>query len=315
MSATPLVSAVIPTYNRAGVITESVDSVLGQSYPNLEVIVVDDGSSDDTLSLLARYGEKIRVISQRNAGPAAARNRGIAVARGEFIAFLDSDDLWLPTKIEKQVRLLQEASESVPCCLCNIRMCWNDHERTSFDISCLNPTYPEGLWLNPAEVLATRFVLFNQGIIIRRKVLEKIGAFDQSLWFLEDHELSLRLSLQGPWAFVAEPLVIWRESRSGSLYKKAQEEELRWRVPMVQILERQLAMVKDNRELSRLVRREWMRAKRELKAAEMTQKNTFGISTLGKLLQATEHYRKAVFRRLPSFPNMKVQAIPVPAAR
>jgi len=113
----PLVSAIIPTYNRAHVICDAVESILAQTYREIEVIVVDDGSKDDTLPRLKQYGDRIRVVSQANAGPAAARNRGIAVAQGELIAFLDSDDLWLSTKIERQVALLQRAGESVPCCL------------------------------------------------------------------------------------------------------------------------------------------------------------------------------------------------------
>jgi glycosyltransferase involved in cell wall biosynthesis len=312
MRSDPLVSAIIPTYNRAGVVGEAIDSVVGQSYPNLEVIVVDDGSSDDTLSRLQHFSGRIRIVRQPNSGPAAARNRGISVARGELIAFLDSDDLWLPTKIERQVRLLQHVGDEVPCCVCNIRMCWSDRERTSFDISCLFSSMGEGLWLNPDEVLATRFLLFNQGVMIRRSVLDKIGPFDETLWYLEDHELSLRLSLEGPWAFVDEPLVIWRESMSGSLYQKAQSDELRWRLPMVQILQRQLTHAEQKggtSALRALLTGELNRAKRQLKAAELIQKGTFPVSHWGKFLQSVEHYRKAVFRRLPSFPSMKVQSI------
>src|SRR5262245_27132826 len=181
MIGEPLISAVIPTYNRAPLVCDAVDSILRQSYRNIEIVVVDDGSTDDTLSKLARYGDQIRVITQSNAGPAAARNRGIAAARGEFVAFLDSDDLWLPTKIERQVSLLAQVGTTVPCCLANITMRWSDKELTSFEIAGLNPSVDEGVWLNVHQVIATRFVLFNQGIVVRREALERIGGFDERL--------------------------------------------------------------------------------------------------------------------------------------
>src|SRR3954470_1099780 len=217
INSNPLVSAIIPTYNRDKVISNAVDSILKQTYENIEIIVVDDGSRDGTRERLAKYGDKISVIAQKNAGPAAARNRGIKASRGQFIAFLDSDDEWLPNKVEQQVSLLRRAGNAVPCCLCNIRMRWDVSERESFDIAWLKPSASEGIWVNVDEVLATRFVLFNQGIMIRREAIEKIGGFDESLRLLEDHELALRLSLEGPWAFIREPLVVWHET-AGSLY-------------------------------------------------------------------------------------------------
>src|SRR4051812_26873537 len=102
MNYTSLVSVIIPTYNRANVVSEAVESVLNQTYSKVELIVVDDGSTDDTLEKLRRFGNTITVITQENAGPSAARNAGIANARGDLIAFLDSDDLWLPTNLERQ---------------------------------------------------------------------------------------------------------------------------------------------------------------------------------------------------------------------
>src|SRR5215212_11526906 len=102
----PLVSVVIPTYNRRRLVVEAVESALAQTYRPLEILVVDDGSTDGTEAELHRFGSAVRYLKQPNQGAAAARNRGIRAATGELVAFLDSDDLWAPAKIEKQVALM-----------------------------------------------------------------------------------------------------------------------------------------------------------------------------------------------------------------
>ncbi|HWO33294.1 MAG TPA: glycosyltransferase, partial [Candidatus Acidoferrum sp.] len=207
-----MVSVVIPTYNRAELVCQAIVNVFQQTYSNFELIIVDDGSTDDTQSRLRQFGERIRVITQANAGAPIARNRGIEAARGEIIAFQDSDDLWKPTKLERQVALLEHFGTSVPCCLCNVLMrVINGKEFTSFDHSLIFPRDEAGLWLNVPDVLATRFVLFNQAVAIRRGPLEKLGGFNEQLKYLEDYDLPLRLALEGPWAFIREPLVIYRE--------------------------------------------------------------------------------------------------------
>lgn len=308
-SKTPLVSAIIPTYNRANIVCEAVDSVLQQTYSNIELIVVDDGSTDATLDRLARYGDRIRVVSQSNAGASAARNRGIAIANGELIAFLDSDDLWLPTKIARQVALLDKVN-TVPCCLSNIMMRWRHREITSFDIASLYPPLEEGIWLNVGEVLATRFVLFNQGIVIRREVIEKTGSFDETLRFMEDYELPLRLSLEGSWAYIRDPLVIWRET-TGSLYQQYRSQEICQRQCMIRVLESHLARVATTPEhvlLRKRVTSELKRARRQLRAAEFAHVSSWPRHTIGKSLHKIEQYRSAVFRRSPWFPKMKVQS-------
>lgn len=104
ISNKPTVSVVIPTYNRAKYVTETIDSVLSQSYTDYEIIVVDDGSTDNTREALAPYMDRIRYIHQQNSGVSAARNRGIKAARGKWIAFLDSDDIWLPEKLAVQIK-------------------------------------------------------------------------------------------------------------------------------------------------------------------------------------------------------------------
>ena len=314
MNTQPLVSAIIPTYNRAHIICEAVDSVLAQTYSNIEVIVVDDGSKDDTLDKLKAYGDRIRVVSQKNAGPAAARNRGIAEARGELIAFLDSDDIWLPSNIERQVCLLQRAGSAAPCCMSNILMKWNSGDRTSFDIAMLKPTVEEGLWLNPDEILATRFVLFTQASVIRRKVLEKIGSFDLSIRFLEDFEFPLRLSLEGPWAFVETPLVIWRESATNSVSKNAAREEICTGECLVTILQQQMDRASERIEVRTHVKRELDRNIWCLRAAKLKQEKSWLKENLGDALAFIQRIRRGVFVRSPRFPKMKVAPVPAKAS-
>lgn len=311
MNTTPLVSAIIPTYNRAHVICEAVESALSQTYPNMEVIVVDDGSKDDTLERLSQFGDRIRVLKQGNAGPAAARNTGLGAARGELIAFLDSDDIWLANKTERQVSLLQRAGDSVPCCLSNILMKWKSGDRTSFDIAWLRPSVEEGLWLNVAEVLATRTVLFNQGIMIRRAVLDKIGGFDTSIRYLEDVEYPLRLSLEGPWAFIKTPLVIWRESMTNSVYKNAVREERCTSECLVKVLEMHLARVKKagrQTRLQRHVSRELRTARVHLWAVERAQSDSWGLA-LAASIKTVERYLGALFRRSPWYLKMKIAPV------
>lgn len=314
MEIDPLVTTIIPTYNRAHLVSEAVESVLNQSYKHVEIVVVDDGSTDETQTVLAKYRDRIRIIRQENAGPAAARNRGIAGSQGELIAFLDSDDLWLPNKLERQVELLQKAGSSVPCCVCNIRMRWPEKEGHSFEIAALHPHTTQGIWVNADEVLATRFLLFNQGVVIRREVLDRVGGYDEDLWLLEDHELALRLSLEGPWAFLQEPLVIWRETATGSLYQTAEREEVRWKEPLVQILEKHLVKLNAmpaHQRLRRYVGYELRSAQRQLKAARIAQASSLVATIEAKTLKAWERYRRAFFIRSPWFPKMKIETLGV----
>ena len=109
----PLVSVIIPTYNRGWVVKEAIDSVLDQDFSDYELIVVDDGSNDNTREILEAYGKAITVLQQSNRGVSAARNRGIAEAAGRLIAFLDSDDLWLPRKLTAQVKFFEENADAV----------------------------------------------------------------------------------------------------------------------------------------------------------------------------------------------------------
>ena len=310
MSTGPLVSVIIPTYNRAGVICKTIDDVFRQTYKNIELIVIDDGSTDETKATLSRYGSRIRLFAQANAGPAAARNHGIEVSRGGIIAFQDSDDLWAPTKLERQVRLLERAGEAVPCCLCNMLMRNLDgdgKDHYSFDIALMRPLYEEGLWLNVAEVLATRFVMFIQAVAIRRRPLEKLGGFDTSLKYLEDYDLPMRLALEGPWAYIRDPLTIWAGGGSDSFAKKAYGEAIVLHDCMLRILGCALAAAQERGDVKveRHVRRSMALCRRAVRGIEIAQSGSLGERLVEQLHGQFDRYYKAVLRRSPWFPKMK----------
>ncbi len=305
----PLVSVIIPAYNRAHTVVETIDSVRRQTYPNIEIIVVDDGSVDDTQEVLGRYGSRIRNIHQENAGQMAARNRGIREACGEIITFLDSDDLWLPTCVERHVGVLQKAPVETPCSLANGWLHFADGRKmTSFQNSHLESPYEEGLCLNMPNILASRFVMFCQFVAIRREALQKAGGFDQDLDYMEDYALPLRLSIQGPWAFIREPLVVWRQGAADtiSVSQRAMKQERKLRESLLTIRRRYLESISGRREFKtsgKMQQRELRLDLLEIRAIDLRSK---GSKTLGDLLFGSVRIWKALFRRSPLYPKMKV---------
>jgi glycosyltransferase involved in cell wall biosynthesis len=238
----PLVSAIIPAFNRELTIARSVRSALSQTYGNLEVIVVDDGSSDGTVQALAPFDGRIVVLRQENGGPSLARNFGASKARGAILAFLDSDDEWLPDKIEKQVRMMQAYGPSMPCCVCNASYTDGSEPstRTSFRLAGLNPPFEVGILENPVAVLTSTFLLFNQVAAIRREAFERVGGYNESLRLLEDYELSLRIATLGPWGVLREPLVLKNDDTSG-IGVTAMKDELKHLAAQEVVLESILA--------------------------------------------------------------------------
>ena len=251
-----------------------------------------------------------QVLRQANAGPAIARNRGIALATGEIIAFLDSDDHWLPTKMERQVESLQSAGPEVSACLCNCSVRFaNGSTSSTFAIADTIPGRPTGIWLNPAEILLNRFVMFSQAVAIRREVLERVGYFDETLRFGEDYELPFRLALQGPWTIIQDELVIYHEASPGSWAKAALREEIRLRQDLVRIRERMAAALETHPDfipLRRAARRELRRERRELSIAQLGKKSIVGAPALARSLAIVERLRRAVYRRSPFYPRVIV---------
>ena len=212
------VSVIIPTYNRVSTVLDAVRSALNQTYASIEVIVVDDGSTDDTAEQLLTFSSQITILSQKNSGPSLARNNGARHASGDIFAFLDSDDVWKPDKIQRQVALMEYYGKSMTCCVCNAEILDQANVRNpdAFGLAGVKSQHEESVWLNPGEVLASRFLLFNQVAAIRRDAFVKVGGYSSRINLLEDHDLALKLaSVGGVWGLITSPLVIKSNETKG----------------------------------------------------------------------------------------------------
>jgi GT2 family glycosyltransferase len=206
----PQVSVVIPTYNRLRMLPDAIDSVLAQTYRDFELIVVNDGSQDGTAEEIAAcYGTAVRVVTQPRRGVAAARNLGVQCSRGAYLAFLDSDDLWRPRKLETQMSLMHRQTRWR---ICQTEEIWirngvrvnpkKRHRKPSGDIFrasldlCL---------VSPSAALMTR------------ELFERTGGFDESFPVCEDYDLWLRIALDHPVPLIVEPLVVKRGGHADQL--------------------------------------------------------------------------------------------------
>lgn len=206
MDRNQMVSVIIPTYNRANSVEMSIQSVLDQTWQNFEIIVVDDGSTDNTRQVVEHFSDdRIRYICmEKNGGASRARNEGIRQTKCEFIAFLDSDDEWLPQKLEKQMQVMLQASEKVGLVYCRMRGCRKDG---SFIYCPELSQKKEQLEGNLLGNLVESNVIGTPAMLIRKKCLDQTGGFDEGLRCLEDWELVLRIAEKWEIGFVDETLV------------------------------------------------------------------------------------------------------------
>lgn len=196
--AQPLVSIIIPTYNCGDFIAEAVQSVIDQDYPEKEIIIINDGSTDDTCAVLKRFGDAINVINQKNYGETAARNVGVRTARGDYIAFLDADDVWLPRKLTRQVRYLEAHPEAGV-----VYTAWRNWEPSSdgkfVRPSCVGNELDEGVvdhansgWLYNRLLLDS--LLLPTAVMLRASLVHRIGEFDITLPYGCDYDYWIRAS-------------------------------------------------------------------------------------------------------------------------
>ena len=225
----PKVSVIIPTYNRAHILGEAIDSVLSQKYNDLELIVVDDGSTDGTKKVVSSYVPRLTYIYQEHQGVSAARNRGVEHAQGNYLAFLDSDDLWLQNKLYLQMKLMESNPEALIC-------------------------YTEEIWIrrgvrvNPMKKhrkysgmifkhCLPLCIISPSSALINRILLEEVGGFDEGLEVCEDYDLWLRISARYPIYLIDIPLIIKRGGHEDQLSKRMNGQD-RFRIKaLVRLLE------------------------------------------------------------------------------
>ena len=188
------VSVIVPTYNRADLISETIESILNQTYKNFELIIVDDGSTDNTEEVIRKFKDsRIKYIKTDNwGGPARPRNTGIKKAKGEYIAFCDDDDIWLPKKLEKQIRVFQISNETA--------MLYTRFKTIEGGVIS-NKIFPENGKYNSGNIFKSiylRNLIACSSVMVKRSVLDQVGLFntDPNLIAVEDADLWLRIALK-----------------------------------------------------------------------------------------------------------------------
>lgn len=208
-----MISVILPTYNRAPFLERAMGSVLAQRRPCGELLVVDDGSTDNTADLVARWAASasvpVRYLHQENRGAAAARNTGIRAARGELLAFLDSDDWWLPNKLELQAAALADNPGTL---IAHTREIWFRHGQRVNQKKKHDP--PHGDIFLPSLAMC---VVGMSTVLARRQLFDRYGFFDESLPCCEDYELWLRVGAHEPFHLVPQPLTAKDGGRADQL--------------------------------------------------------------------------------------------------
>jgi glycosyltransferase involved in cell wall biosynthesis len=206
MQVSPRVSVIIPTFNRRDYLPIALDSVLAQTYTDYEIVIIDDGSTDDTRDILAPYEKSIRYFYQENLGIAAARNRGIEESRGTYLALLDSDDYWLPGKLACQVEGLEKNPQwgmvATRCSSISPDGRFRRHNRPG-----------KSGWIL-TDLFKSNFIRTSSAMITRQ-CLEQVGLFDTSLPECEEYDLWLRIAHRYPIGFITQPLTVYTDNPHG----------------------------------------------------------------------------------------------------
>jgi glycosyltransferase involved in cell wall biosynthesis len=221
MKNPPLVSVILPAYNRAWTLKDAIDSVLDQDYPNIELIVIDDGSTDNTQKLLFSYKEKLMILTQKNAGVSAARNAGIKKSKGEFIALLDSDDAWDKKKISCQVEFFSKNPEAL---ICQTEEIWIRNKKR------VNPKIkhkkPSGMIFEKSLHLC---LVSPSAVMMRRELFDIKGLFNEEFTVCEDYDLWLRVSSTIPVFLIDKPYTIKRGGHADQLSSFHSQDKFRIR--------------------------------------------------------------------------------------
>lgn len=201
----PKVSVIIPNYNYGRYVANTLESVLSQTYRNIEVIVVDDGSTDNSLSVLEKFGDRIRLVQQKNAGVSVARNHGVSLSDGELLAFLDADDVWLPEKLERQIERFKVDSE-IGLVHCSMTLIDPDDQAIG------EITDGQEGFISHEFLRLERGVVIGAGstALVKRKLFYEAGGFDPRQSTAADWDFCYRVSRKCKIGFVSTPLVLYR---------------------------------------------------------------------------------------------------------
>ena len=205
----PLVSVIIPTFNRAEWLPDAIGSVLEQTYGRIELIIVDDGSTDQTLEVARSFGDALTYLCCDHGGVSAARNRGVAASQGELLAFLDSDDMWRPNKAAAQVELMLQRPD--------VEVCYTDEIWIRHGVR-VNPKQIHQKysgWLFESSL--PRCIISPSSVMMRRSLWEQLGGFDERLPACEDYDLWLRMTVRAPVALIPERLIVKRGGHADQL--------------------------------------------------------------------------------------------------
>ncbi|MDQ4071217.1 MAG: glycosyltransferase [Actinomycetota bacterium] len=202
---TPLVTAIIPVYNGERFVADAIRSVLAQTYPNVECLVVDDGSKDASGEVVKAFAPDVRYVLKENGGVASARNRGVSQARGEFVAFLDADDAWAPTKIEKQMDVFR-AQPDAGLVYSGMRLV----DEAMRPIGELEPAPPPLALRNTLLLEQPSATGIGSTALLPASVFQAVGGFDERLSTSADCDLTCRIALRHPMACSPEPLALYR---------------------------------------------------------------------------------------------------------
>ena len=217
----PRVDVIIPVYNSAATVAESVESALGQTFTDFEVIAVDDGSTDTSAEVLSRYGSRIKVLSQTNRGLSAARNAGVRLGTAEYLAFLDADDIWEPELLERTVAVLARLPHSV---LAYTDVTVVDSSGRPLNTALVSNSLGRAPQLD--DLFVTLWPIMPSAVVMRRGVFDAIGGFSEAFRALGYEDVFMWMCARelGEFAYLPEPLVRWRFSAFPHPLKEARKE-------------------------------------------------------------------------------------------
>jgi glycosyltransferase involved in cell wall biosynthesis len=214
-----MISVIIPAYNRASYLKEAIQSVLDQDYFNVldlaslfELLVIDDGSTDNTKEIIKAFGDRVRYHYQVNKGISAARNIGLSLAKGDYIAFLDSDDLWKKAKLRMQMNLMENLPQAKVCYTEEIWM------RRGVQVNPQKKHQKHSGWI--FDKVLPLCLLSLSSALFRKEVFEGVGLFDEELPVCEDYDFSIRVAQRYPFYLISRPLIVKRGGHADQLSKK-----------------------------------------------------------------------------------------------